>query len=343
MRPPFFAGAEMQALSLYEGFMGIQQLVYQKFVRRIDSSMGIGSFVTAHRPLKAALEALPVQGSGAPHFLLTGATGSGRTTFARAAWRKIRQPSRPFVHESCRRLRTYRDVYRLLHQARGGDLVLADMEFFPSFFLSTWLEEVDRLASVRIIGLYECQDRESAAAFFSRWDVVFERWVYLPALRERAEDIPLLVAQTLHRYPSISLTPAALRSLETASWPGEIVQLICHVKNLAQQGLKQNRFVMTEAQIEMRPAYGQAELAFFSVCEWVREEGLLAMARRWGMKYTGQMVEAAILALALEECVGCARQAAHLLQMPVTTLAHRKKVLQQMVHLLDFAPVPAVQ
>ncbi len=334
----------MQALSLYGGFMGIQQLVYRKSIQRIDaSSTGINAFVTAHRPLKAALEALPTQGSGAPHLLVAGTAGSGRTTFARAAWRKIRQPLRPFIYVSCSSLRRYQDIYRLLQQARGGDLVLTDIEFFPAFFLSTWLEAVDRLGSVRVIGLYECRDQKSADAFFSRWDMIFERRVYLPPLRERAEDIPLLVAQTLHLYPSISLAPAALRSLETASWPGEIAQLICHVKNLAQQGLKQQQFVIAEAQIETRPAYGRAELAFFSVCEWVREEGLLAMARRWGMKYTGQMVDAAILALTLEECVGCTRQAAHLLQMPVTTLAHRKKVLQQMVHLLDFAPAPAVQ
>ncbi len=318
--------------------MGIQQIVYGKQ----SAAVGADHFVTAHRPLKSALEALPIHGPGS-HFLLAGPTGTGRATFAKTAWRKIRQASRPFLYVSCCSIRNHRDLSRLLRQAEGGDLVLADMEFFPPCFLFAWLQEVEHLASVRIIGIYECGDREAGAAFFSRWDILFEHWWYIPSLRERAEDIPLIVAQTLSLYPSISITPDALQSLRFSSWPGEATQMICHVKNLAQQCFKHQQFVISDANVETMPAYGRSELAFFTVCEWVREEGLLAMARRWGMKYTGQMVEAAILALTLEECLGCTRQAAHLLQMPATTLTHRKKVLQQMVHLLDFETLPRIQ
>jgi transcriptional regulator with AAA-type ATPase domain len=322
--------------------MGIQPIVYGKQTQRLESTVGGTHFVTAHRPLKIALEALPTQGPGG-HLLLAGSAGSGRATFAKTAWRKIRQTARPFLYVSCSSIRNHRDLFRLLRQAEGGDLVLADMEFFPSFFLFAWLQEIEHLASVRIIGIYECQNREAGAAFFSRWDLLFEQWVYIPSLRERREDIPLLVAQTLHPYPSISIAPDALEKLEASSWPGETAQLICHIKSLVQQGLKQQRFIITDANVETMPAYGHSELAFFTVCQWVREEGLLSMAHRWGMKTTAQMVEAAILALTMEACLGCTRQAAHLLQMPATTLLHRKKVLQQMVHLLDFGPLSPVQ
>ena len=323
--------------------MGIHQIVYGKQSPRKDPRLDADRFVTAHRPLKAALEALPVRGPGGPHFLLAGAAGVGRATFAKTAWRKIHQPSRPFHYVSCCNIRSHRDLNRLLRQAEGGDLVLADIEFFPSFLLVAWLREIEFLTSVRIIGIYECQKQEAAAHFFSQWDMLFERWIYIPSLRERTEDIPLLVAQTLQLYPSMSIAPAALRNLEAFSWPGEVAQLICHIKNLALLGIKQQRFMIMDANLEKMPAYGRCDLAFFTVCEWVREEGLLAMARRWGMKYTGQMVEAAILALTLETCLGSTRQAADLLQMPTTTLANRKKLLRQMVHLLDFNPLSTVQ
>ena len=51
--------------------------------------------------------------------------------------------------------------------------------------------------------------------------------ITLPTLRERREDIPLLVEHFLHTYghPGQHLTPAALKYLEQYSWPGNVRQL----------------------------------------------------------------------------------------------------------------------
>src|SRR5437764_1755867 len=53
----------------------------------------------------------------------------------------------------------------------------------------------------------------------------------LPALRDRAEDIPLLVAHFLQRFcnengkPQMSLTPEAMRPLMDYAWPGNVREL----------------------------------------------------------------------------------------------------------------------
>ncbi len=63
---------------------------------------------------------------------------------------------------------------------------------------------------------------------FYRLDVIR---IVIPPLRERPEDIPLLVdhhwkrkCRELGKYPTLS--PAACRALETYSWPGNIRELL---------------------------------------------------------------------------------------------------------------------
>jgi transcriptional regulator with GAF, ATPase, and Fis domain len=54
--------------------------------------------------------------------------------------------------------------------------------------------------------------------------------IYMPPLRERKEDIPLLVAHFLHELaemglPSIQATPEMLETLRAHSWPGNVREL----------------------------------------------------------------------------------------------------------------------
>jgi len=55
--------------------------------------------------------------------------------------------------------------------------------------------------------------------------------VHLPPLRERRDDIPILVASHLqalaeiYRREHLAITPAALRWLQSLSWPGNVRQL----------------------------------------------------------------------------------------------------------------------
>jgi DNA-binding NtrC family response regulator len=56
--------------------------------------------------------------------------------------------------------------------------------------------------------------------------------IALPPLRDRSDDIPLLVAHFLarigaaHDRPGLRVTPAALEKLRTHAWPGNVRQLI---------------------------------------------------------------------------------------------------------------------
>jgi len=71
------------------------------------------------------------------------------------------------------------------------------------------------------------QDRKFNAELFAALDGIR---VTLPPLRERREDIPMLVANFAHRIAtrngrSVGLTPSALHALVQHDWPGNIRQL----------------------------------------------------------------------------------------------------------------------
>jgi len=314
--------------------MGLHSVVYGKQQSKIRTLWESPFFVSNHRGLRQALETLPTR-FPSTHILLTGPGGSGRSTFARTAWSKVQQVGRPFVQVSCASLHNVYDLRRLLRQAAGGDLVLESLDLFPPSLLTFWLRELEYMPSVRLLALYECDQEAEGARFFSQWELLFEKWIHIPPLRERPWDIALLVEQTLEGYPRLACSTACLTQLTLYSWPGETAQLVGFVKKMAQQAIKKQEVYLSASLYDDDFSYSLEELQFFSLCEWVREEGLLSMARKWGMKSACRTIEAAILALTLEECLGCARQAAHVLQMPVSTLVNRKKVLGHMIRWLE--------
>ncbi|MGE3849590.1 MAG: sigma 54-interacting transcriptional regulator, partial [Gammaproteobacteria bacterium] len=89
-----------------------------------------------------------------------------------------------------------------------------------------------RQANFRLIAATHKPLREMVARGEFRQDLYYRLSafpIHLPALRERREDLPLLVATFLGqadaRAPRCSLAPAALARLEQHDWPGNIREL----------------------------------------------------------------------------------------------------------------------
>ncbi len=92
----------------------------------------------------------------------------------------------------------------------------------------------DRAADVRIIAAtnrnlaQEVQQQRFRADLFYRLNVIS---LHVPPLRERREDIPVLVAHFLALYrtrfnrPALALTPAAQQCLADYDWPGNVREL----------------------------------------------------------------------------------------------------------------------
>jgi len=191
--------------------------------------------------------------------LLTGESGTGKELIARRVHRESGRTG-PFVPVNCAALPgplleselfghergafTGADRSRVgrFEQAQGGTLMLDEVGELPLELqakILRVLEErvIDRLGGRQRVAIdaavVAATNRDLAVAvrdgtfredLFHRLSVIPIR---LPALRERAEDIPLLVRHFLKTLgaPDVSVAPRLLAELERAPWPGNVREL----------------------------------------------------------------------------------------------------------------------
>jgi serine/threonine-protein kinase PknK len=193
--------------------------------------------------------------------LLAGESGTGKELVARAIHHNGPRATRAFVSENCgsvpetllestlfghvRGAFTGASTTRagLFDIADGGTLLLDEIGEMPLSMQTKLLRvlqngevrpvggERSRHVDVRIIGATH-RDLEAMVAagtfredLFYRLNVVSIR---VPPLRERREDIPLLVSRFVEKYsdgPKLKVTRAAMDRLTTFPWPGNVRQL----------------------------------------------------------------------------------------------------------------------
>ena len=147
--------------------------------------------------------------------------------------------------------------------------------------------------------------------------------VQLPPLRERRDDIPLLVQHFLQKLcadikrPTVTVSQDALRRLMAYSWPGNVRQL----ENIVERALT---FSQGRPQIDVAdlgPEVGDPAQSALAEGPWLPDEGLDFEA------YIGGL-ELALIRRSLERTRGNKRQAAKLLNLKRTTLIEKLKRLE---------------
>jgi len=192
--------------------------------------------------------------------LITGESGTGKELLARAMHYASARAEQPFVVENCGALPDTlleselfghkRGAFTgatdahigLFQQADGGTLFLDEIGETSSAFQVKLLRalqegEIRPLGSarpvavdVRLIAATNRNLEDDVASGRFREDLYYRVagiTLYLPALRERSQDIPLLVADLLKKSPLIgrSLSDEAMVLLISHSWPGNVREL----------------------------------------------------------------------------------------------------------------------
>ncbi|MDN5343934.1 MAG: sigma-54 dependent transcriptional regulator, acetoin dehydrogenase operon transcriptional [Clostridia bacterium] len=194
--------------------------------------------------------------------LITGPTGTGKELLAHAIHNASSRCLKPFVAVNCAALPkdlleselfgyeegAFTGARRggkagLLEQANGGTIFLDEIGDMPLALQAKLLRvleerEIMRIGAervitidVRVIAATNQNLRELAANGSFRQDLYYRLntfTVELPALQERPEDIPLLIAHFLKKWgrePEQFLTPGALATLLRYPWPGNIREL----------------------------------------------------------------------------------------------------------------------
>ena len=230
----------------------------------IDKASMFEEIVGASPALQAVLTRISKVAPSDSTVLITGETGTGKELVARAIHRRSNRASRAFVSVNCAAIPRDLIASELFgHEkgaftgatqqragrfelASGGTIFLDEVGELPAETQVALLRvlqehEFERVggtrrihADVRVIA---ATNRDLPAAIGDgsfRSDLFYRLHVFpieIPPLRERADDIPLLVEYFIDRYGRkagkniVSIDKKTLRSLQSYAWPGNIREL----------------------------------------------------------------------------------------------------------------------
>ena len=231
---------------------------------RIDERPALGPLVGVSRRMRAVFDMIERLGRTTSTVLITGESGTGKELIARAIHRSSPRAARPFVSINCGALPenlleselfghekgaftgAVKEKKGLFKEAEGGTLFLDEIgetSVAMQVKLLRALQErvvrrvggnVEEPVDVRII----CATNKDLAKMVSektfREDFYYRIAVIplpIPPLRERREDVPLLVRHFLRQVAAEQgiaekkITTEAMRVLEAYAWPGNVREL----------------------------------------------------------------------------------------------------------------------
>ena len=222
-----------------------------------------GHLIGQSRPMQLVYEQIARVAGTSVTVFVTGESGTGKELVARTVHDLSRRRARPFLAVNCGAISPHlieseifghergsftgaeRQHQGFFERAHGGTLFLDEITEMPpalqvkllrvletGTFMrvgSTTAQETD----VRVIAASNRDAMQAAARGELREDLFYRLSVFpiqLPPLRERREDLPLLVAHFLQEIGERegvmkSATPAALERLAQYRWPGNVREL----------------------------------------------------------------------------------------------------------------------
>lgn len=230
----------------------------------IRGEMGFEQIVGNSPPLKRVLHLVETVAPADSTVLLLGETGTGKELIARAIHDKSRRKERTFVRVNCAAIPTGLLESELFGHEKGaftgaitqkiGRLGLADqgtlfldevgdipLEIQPKLLRAIQEREFERLGSthtrkvnIRLIAATNRNLEEMVAAHQFRSDLYYRLNVFpirIPPLRERKDDIPLLVTYFVEKFAKQMqkkidhISVPAMKALRMWKWPGNIREL----------------------------------------------------------------------------------------------------------------------
>jgi len=257
----------------------------------IDSASMFEEIVGTSASLQTVLSRVSKVAPSDSSVLITGETGTGKELVARAIHRRSRRSSRAFVSVNCGAIprdliaselfghekgaftgATQRRLGRF-ELAEGGTIFLDEVGELPAETQIALLRvlqehEFERLGgggsirtNVRVIAATNRDLEAAVAAGTFRSDLFYRLNVFpieVPSLRQRQEDIPLLVEYFIDRYARKArksfqtLHKQSLDLLQSYSWPGNIREL----QNVIERSVivcETGTFAVDESWLSRRP------------------------------------------------------------------------------------------
>ena len=267
---PEFVGAIMDITTMKNAMEEIQALRDQLYKENlalreeIDITRMFEEIVGSSQPLQAVLSRVAKVAPTDSTVLITGETGTGKELIARAIHKRSQRSSRGFVSVNCAAIprdliaselfghekgaftgATQRRVGRF-ESAEGGTIFLDEVGELPAETQVALLRvlqerEFQRVGGneslqtdVRVVAATNRHLQTAIAEGKFREDLFYRLNVFpieVPALRDRKDDIPLLVEYFVDRYATkagkkiTGISKKSMGLLQSCSWPGNIREL----------------------------------------------------------------------------------------------------------------------
>jgi transcriptional regulator with GAF, ATPase, and Fis domain len=256
-----------QLTAVNEEIQALRDQLFEENValrEEIDKALMFEEIVGGSPPLQAVLGRVAKVAPTNSTVLITGETGTGKELFARAIHKRSPRSARAFVSVNCSAVPPSLIASELFgHEkgaftgalqrrvgrfelAEGGTIFLDEIGELPietqvALLRALQEREFERVGGsqtirvdVRVIAATNRDLETAIAAGAFRKDLFYRLNVFpieVPALRERREDIPVLVEYFTDRYASRegrkirSVTKSTLDLLQAYDWPGNIREL----------------------------------------------------------------------------------------------------------------------
>ena len=259
--------AELELQKAFDQIKILKDQLYKENLvlkEEIDRSSMFEEIVGASPALRAVLSRVAKVAPTDSTVLLTGETGTGKELIARAVHKRSQRSSRAFVSVNCAAIPAALIASELFgHEkgaftgalqrrlgrfelAEGGTIFLDEVGELPAETQIALLRvlqerEFERVggnqlihANVRVITATNRDLQTAIAAGAFRRDLFYRLNVFpieIPPLRQRKEDIPMLVEYFIDRYARKAgkkirtIEKSTLELLQSYSWPGNIREL----------------------------------------------------------------------------------------------------------------------
>jgi two-component system, NtrC family, response regulator PilR len=313
----------------------------QSLRRQLQRERGLPNFVGRSRRMLEVFETIRKIADSPSNVMITGETGTGKELVAQAIHHESPRRDRPFVSVNCGAIPeglmeselfghvkgsftgAVSDTRGLFAAADGGTLFLDEITEIPAAVQVKLLRAIQE-RSIRRVGdtrdvrvdvrLIAASNRDLGPAvaegilredLFYRLNVIP---VHLPPLRERGDDIPLLVNHFIQKLARETgkdvrgISPEALAILERHRWPGNIRELENAIERAIVLGAGSTLHIDALPTELLRPSIAH------DVTLEIPPEGL-------DLEATLESIEQRLLRAALERSGGVQTRAAELLKM----------------------------
>lgn len=257
--------ADIQFAGLTEDYLGqLVRIVLRRETVASKQEYGFRNLIGTSPAMREVFRKIRMYAASDAAVIITGETGVGKELVARALHDESNRHDKPYAELNCTAISeqlleselfghergaftgAVREHRGYFERADGGSLFLDELGDMPLHTQSKLLRvledgrvqrvggENSRDVDVRFIGATNVPLEQAVAEKNFRADLYHRLAVlriHLPPLRERLEDIPLLIEQFLQQFnarykkQTVRLTSEAIRLLQSYLWPGNVREL----------------------------------------------------------------------------------------------------------------------